>query len=77
MVASCVWLCVLTFLFDVPWWGLGALYGVPRPQAPPGHVGDCRKALLKARMTVTLYQGLDIADWEKQDGEPLNIHREG
>ena len=39
-------------------------------QAQPGHIEDRRKALLNARTSVEPYQGLDVADQEKQDGEP-------
>ena len=40
------------------------------PIAQPGHIEDRRKALLNARSSVEPYQGLDVADQEKQDGEP-------
>ena len=39
-------------------------------QAQPGHIEDRRKALLNARTSVEPYQGLDVADQEKQDWEP-------
>jgi hypothetical protein len=32
------------------------------------HIGDRQKALLKARTSVALYQGLDVADLEKREG---------
>jgi len=44
-----------------------AMNGIP---AQPGHIDDRRKALLNARTSVAPYQGLDVADQEKQDGEP-------
>ena len=46
-------------------------------QAQPGHIDDRRKALLNARTSVAPYQGLDVADQEKQDGEPTNAYIEG
>jgi len=58
----------LTFLFYVLWNGRGA--AIKRTQAQPGHIEDRRKALLNARTSVAPYQGLDVADQEKQDGEP-------
>ncbi len=60
-------LCALTFLFDVCWKRKGC--AIKRTQAQPGHVGDCRKAFLTERMSVALYQGRDVADQEKLDGE--------
>jgi hypothetical protein len=36
----------------------------------PGHIEDCRKALLNSRTSAAPYQGLDVADQEKQDREP-------
>ena len=47
--------------------GKCTIKGIP-PQ--PGHIDDRRKALLNARTSVAPYQGLDVADQEKQDGEP-------
>ena len=58
----------LTFLFYVLWNGRGAT--IKRTQAQPGHIEDRRKALLNARTSVEPYQGLDVADQEKRDGEP-------
>jgi len=45
--------------------------GVPPSNAPMPNQGieDRRKALLNARTSVAPYQGLDVADQEKQDGE--------
>ncbi len=37
----------------------------------PGHVGDRRKGVLNAPTFVALYKGLDVADREKREGEPL------
>ncbi len=48
-----------------------------RIPAQPGHIDDRRKDLLNARTSVALYQGLDVADQEKQDGEPTNAYIEG
>ncbi len=62
-------LCALTFLFNVCWKRKGC--AIKHTKAQPEHVGDRRKALLKVRMSVALYQGLDISDREKQDGECL------
>ena len=65
------WLCglwPLTFLFHVLWSKRGA--AIKCTQAQPGHIEDRRKALLNARTSVEPYQGLDVADQEKQDGEP-------
>jgi len=58
----------LTFLFNVLWNGKGA--AIKRTQAQPGHIEDRPKALLNVRTSVPPYQGLDVADQEKQDGEP-------
>ena len=41
---------------------------INRTQAKPTHVGDRPKALPNARMSVALYQGPDVADWEKREG---------
>ena len=46
-------------------------------QAQPGHIEDRRQALLNARTSVAPYQGLDVADQKKQDGEPTNAYIEG
>jgi len=48
----------------------GRVAAIKCTQAQPGHVEDRRKALLNARTYVAPYQGLDVADQEKQDGEP-------
>ncbi len=45
----------------------GADINAPRPNQG---IEDRRKALLNARTSVEPYQGLDVADQEKQDGEP-------
>ena len=64
MVAGCVG-CARTHCFVTS--GKCAINRIP---AQPGHIDDRRKALLNARTSVEPYQGLDVADQEKQDGEP-------
>ena len=61
------WLCGLCALTVFVKSGKCAINGIP---AQPGHIEDRRKALLNARTSVEPYQGLDVADQEKQDGEP-------
>jgi hypothetical protein len=64
MVAGCVG-CVRTHCFAKS--GKCAINIIP---AQPGHIDYRRKALLNARTSVEPYQGLDVADQEKRDGEP-------
>jgi hypothetical protein len=68
MVAGCVG-CVRTHFF-VLCGVVGPGCAIKRTQAQPGHIEDHQKALLNARTSVEPYQGLDVADQEKQNGEP-------